>query len=721
MRLDQTAQWQQQPSGFGGPNAFPPPSQPPHGLPPKGRAWYNPLRWGWRRIALACIALLMLLIAWLAITAPLSKSLQPIAAPSLTLLSADGVPIARRGADIRAPVKISELPAHVPNAFIAIEDKRFNSHLGVSARGIARAAWRNVGAGGVKEGGSTITQQLAKISFLSSERTMGRKAQEVLIAFWLEAWLDKEQILERYLSNVYLGDNVYGLRAASQHYFSVPPEKLSVTQAAMLAGMVKAPSRLAPTKNYKLARERAKLVLAAMIDQGYVSKVQARTLKPAKLKVEAQGANVPTGTYFADWVLPAARARGDAEEAYGAQTVQTTLDSRIQKMALQTVRKAGLGAAQVALVAMRPDGQIVAMVGGKDYARSPFNRATQARRQPGSAFKLFVWLAALRSGMEPDDMVADRPLRVGNWQPKNYGDKYRGQLSLKDALALSSNVASVRLAQKVGTENVIGTARDLGVTSPLNNNPSLALGTSGVTLLELTSAYAAVAAGAYPIRPVGLEDEEQPWYQKMWNRGVVGARSDPNFDEMKEMLGAVVQQGTGRAAALSVPAYGKTGTTQDSRDAVFVGFTDDLVVGVWIGNDDNSPLPGGMAGGGMPAKIWRDFTAQAVGSRPAQPTAPPIAAPVQVQAGDGNASATLPVEGMDIGVSVDQNGFTVSARPSDPGTRPAPEDEPVPDDELPDATLPDGPPAGGRDRDVQRDRDRERARDDADRGTGGDG
>ncbi|HEY0028695.1 MAG TPA: transglycosylase domain-containing protein [Allosphingosinicella sp.] len=720
--MDQIAQWQQQPSGSGGSNAFPPPphGQPPHGKPPRSRAWYNPLRWGWRRIALAFIALLMLLIAWLAITAPLSKSLQPVAAPSLTLLSADGVPIARRGADIRAPIVLAKLPAHVPNAFIAIEDKRFRSHLGVSARGIARAAWRNVGAGGVKEGGSTITQQLAKISFLSNERTMTRKGQEVLIAFWLEAWLDKEQILERYLSNVYLGDNVYGLRAASHHYFSVPPEKLNVAQAAMLAGMVKAPSRLAPTKNYKQARERGRLVIAAMIDQGFITNAQARALKPAKLKVEAQGANVPTGTYFADWVLPAARARGDVEEAYGAQTVQTTLDSRIQKMALQTVRKAGLGSAQVALVAMRPDGKIVAMVGGKDYARSPFNRATQARRQPGSAFKLFVWLAALRSGMDPDDQVADRPLRVGNWQPKNYANKYRGTLSLKDALALSSNVASVRLSQKVGMENVIRTARDLGVTSPLNANPSLALGTSGVTLLELTSAYAAVAAGAYPIRPVGLEDEERPWYQRMWDKGVAGASSDPNFDEMKEMLGAVVQQGTGRAAALSVPAYGKTGTTQDSRDAVFVGFTDDLVVGVWIGNDDNSPLPGGMAGGGMPAKIWRDFTAQAVGSRAAAPTAPPIAAPVQVQATDANASVTLPVEGLDVGVSVDANGFTISAEPTDPGARRAPEDEPVPEDELPDVILPDGPPTGGRDRDTVRERDRERARDDAGRGTGGD-
>ncbi len=267
MRLDQTAQWQPTPAQYQAPGG--PPQPPPPG-PPK-RAWYNPLRWGWRRLVLAFLALFMLIVAWLAITAPLSKSLQPIAAPSLTLVSVEGHPIARRGADIREPVKIADLPKHVPAAFISIEDRGFQDHLGISIRGIARAAWRNLGAGGVREGGSTITQQLAKISFLTSDRTMARKGQEVLIAFWLEAWLTKDEILERYLSNVYLGDNTYGLRAASHHYFSVPPEKLTIPQAAMLAGMVKAPSRLAPTRNYKQARERGKIVIATMVRDGACS------------------------------------------------------------------------------------------------------------------------------------------------------------------------------------------------------------------------------------------------------------------------------------------------------------------------------------------------------------------------------------------------------------------------------------------------------------------
>ncbi|HYE28038.1 MAG TPA: transglycosylase domain-containing protein [Allosphingosinicella sp.] len=681
MRLDQSAQWQPAPSEYPGPGG---PAQPPPPEPPR-RAWYNPLRWGFRRTILALLALFMLLVAWLAITAPLSKSLQPIAAPSLTLVSVEGDPIARRGADIREPVRIADLPKHVPAAFIAIEDRRFHDHLGISVRGIARAAWRNLGAGGVREGGSTITQQLAKISFLSAERTAARKAQEVLIAFWLEAWLTKEEILERYLSNVYLGDNTYGLRAASWHYFSVPPEKLTVPQAAMLAGMVKAPSRLAPTRNYRLARERGRVVIAAMIDQGYLTRREARRLKPARLRVEREKV-VPTGTYFADWVLPMARARGDA--GYGEQEVQTTLESRLQKLALATVRRAGIGRAQVALVAMRPDGRVVAMVGGRDYKRSPFNRATQARRQPGSAFKLFVYLAALRAGMTPDTPIADTPLRIGEWQPRNYGDRYRGTLTLRDALALSSNVAAVRLSERVGRQNVIRAARDLGVTSPLADNPSLALGTSGLTLLELTSAYAAVAAGAYPVRPRGLEEEEKPWWQRAWQRAT-GTSGDPAFDELREMLGAVVSQGTGRGAALAVPAYGKTGTTQDSRDALFIGFAQDLVVGVWVGNDDNSPLAGQIAGGGLPARIWRDFMSRAVGAAPARSLAPPLQAPI---ASEGmNGSLTVPIEGTgyEVGFEVTENGVTISAQP---GAEP-PADEPPGERPAPTLTPPPAPPA----------------------------
>src|SRR3569623_1899050 len=544
MRLESTTAWEDAPSAYPGAPQPGDPSQPPVKRRRRRRI---------RHVLAGLLAIFMLLVAWLAVTAPLSRSLQPIAAPSLVLLSAEGEPIARRGADIQAPVEFAKLPKHVPMAFVSIEDRGFYHHWGISLRGIARAAWRNMGAGGVREGGSTITQQLAKISFLSAKRTAGRKAQEVLIAFWLEAWLSKNEILERYLSNVYFGDNVYGLRAAAWHYFSHGPEQLTVPEAAMLAGLVKAPSSLAPTHNLAKARARAKIVMATMVRDGVITAARARALRPARLHV-AGARSVPTGTYFADWVLPLARARAQqGDDAYGEQTIPTTLEAPLQRLALQTVRRAGLGSAQVALVAMHPDGRVAAMVGGKDYGASPFNRATQARRQPGSTFKLFVYLAAMRAGMTPDSTIEDAPIKVGDWQPKNSGGHYRGTLTLRQAFALSSNVAAVRLSEKVGRANVIRAARDLGVTRPLADNPSLALGTSGVTLLEMTSAYAAVANGAYPVRPHGLGDPEKPWLQRMWSNYTAGQTREPAFDEMKDLLSAVVTQGTGRGAALQVP------------------------------------------------------------------------------------------------------------------------------------------------------------------------
>lgn len=566
----------------------------------------------WTAIVKLTSGLFVLLFAWLAVTAPLSKSLQPIAAPSITLLSADGAPIAKRGATIEAPVKVARLPAYVPKAFVAIEDRRFYRHIGVDPLGIARAAWHNLRSGGVRQGGSTITQQLAKLSFLTSERTAARKVREVLIAFWLEAWLSKDEILGRYLSNVYFGDNVYGLRAAAHHYFSTDPEKLTVAQAAMLAGLVKAPSRLAPTKNLKGAQARAKLVVDAMADTGVLTAREASRTKPARLRVR-RTRDIPTGTYFADWVLP--EVSGITGDPYGERTISTTLDSGLQREAVRAVRRAGLGPAQVALVAMHPDGRVVAMIGGKDYATSPFNRATQARRQPGSTFKLFIYLAALRAGMTPDTMIEDTPITIDGWSPKNSGGGYRGSITLREAFAQSSNVAAVRLSERVGRDAVIRAARDLGITSPLTTQPSLALGTSGVTLLELTAAYASVAGNNYPVEPRGLPEVRQSWYDRFWS-------NRRSFDEKRtlpmllDLLSAAANEGTGRAAALKLPTFGKTGTTQDNRDAIFVGFAGDLVTAVWVGNDDNRPLPG-VAGGGLPARIWRDFMTAAVNSAPA--------------------------------------------------------------------------------------------------------
>lgn len=601
-------------SGFGGGGGG---DDPPPAVPARRRIRWG--RWIVRGLAVA-ILLFIAAVAWLAITAPLSKSLRPPAPPSITLLAEDGTPIARRGAVIGKPVDVTKLPDHVAQAFIAIEDRRFYSHWGVDPRGIARAAFHNISSGGGSQGGSTITQQLAKNAFLTSRRTFGRKAQEVLIAFWLEGWLTKDEILSRYLSNVYFGDNVYGLRAAAQHYFSTTPEHLTLSQATLLAGLVKAPSRLAPTGNLDGARERQRLVIGAMQEAGFITAAEARRVRPAVLHVQDSDETLPNGTYFADWVLPEARDRagGVATE----QTVTTTLDMRLQTAAERVIKASGLGKAQVALVAMRPDGRVVAMVGGRNYAASPFNRATQARRQPGSAFKLFVYLAALRSGMSPDTMVDDTPVQIGDWKPANADGRYAGRITLRQALAKSSNVVAARLIQKLGVGRVTQAARDLGISTPLGNDASIALGTSTGSLLELTAAYAAVANGSYPVRPRGLDAEESA---DDWLARRLGgpSRFDTRLlDDLRSMLGTVVQSGTGRAAALPVPAFGKTGTTQDGRDALFVGWAGDLVVGVWIGNDDNSPVAG-AAGGGLPAHIWRDFMVRALGlSLPPVPVEP---------------------------------------------------------------------------------------------------
>jgi len=648
----------------------------PRPLPEPGgrtRAWWI------RKALLALLVLFLLLAAWLAITAPLSKSLQPIAPPQLTLLAADGTPIARNGANVDRPVEVEALPPHVVEAFLAIEDRRFYSHWGIDPRGIARAVWSNLTSGRT-QGGSTITQQLAKFTFLSAEQNLGRKAREALIAVWLEAWLSKDEILERYLSNAYFGDNTYGLRAASLHYFYRQPEKLRPEQAAMLAGLLQAPSRYAPTRNYALAEERMRTVIGAMVDAGYLTRAEARAMKSPRLDVRTAD-DLPTGTYFADWALP--QARRMLGTGYSHQTMITTLDSRLQAAAWRAIGRQGLGGAQVGLVAMRTNGEVVAMVGGRDYSASPFNRATQARRQPGSTFKLFVYLAALQDGWDPDDVIDNGPITEGSYRPRNYGDRYSDTITLEDAFARSSNVAAVRLMNQVGHEAVIDMARSLGVTSPLpEGDSSMALGTSTMTLLELTSAYAGVAGNSFPVQPRAFAAQQQGWLARVWDGKDSLSGSDQRAIE--QLLRAAVNRGTGRAAMLSVPNFGKTGTTQDSRDALFVGYAGDLVVGVWIGNDDNSPLKG-MTGGTVPARIWRDFMREALGvtaaPRPsrAEP-APDPSGPVQpldlpelpelplgeggprLRIEEGGAVLGTEIDGLPVELRVDQNGLRLDAQ-----------------------------------------------------------
>ncbi|ESZ88193.1 MAG: penicillin-binding protein 1A [Blastomonas sp. CACIA14H2] len=586
--------------------------------PPRTRGWWA------RRVLAGLVALFLILLAWLAITAPLSKSLEPIAPPEITLLAADGTPIARSGAVVEEPVAVDRLPPHVVEAFLAIEDRRFYSHWGIDPRGLARALWSNI-TGSSVQGGSTITQQLAKISFLTPERSLTRKLREMLIAFWLEAWLSKDEILSRYLSNAYFGDNVYGLRAASLHYFYRQPEKLKPEQAILLAGLVQAPSRFAPTRNWQGASKRAAMVRAAMVDAGYLTQAEADALPQPRLDVHERP-KLANGTYFADWAMPQARAL--TEMSHSRLTLTTTLDARLQRAAERIVARAGLGKAQVALVAMRTNGEVVAMVGGKDHAQSPFNRATQAKRQPGSTFKLFVWLAALEAGMEPDSVIEDSPITTGSYRPRNAGDRYRGTISLEEAFVHSSNVAAVRLFQKVGSEKVIKQATQLGLKGPFTEgDPSLALGSGSATLLEMTAAFAGVAGNQWPVEPHAFKREEQGWFE--WLVDGPDRYSSRVHEQMQDMLRAAVNRGTGRAASLNIPNFGKTGTSQDNRDALFIGYAGDLVVGVWIGNDDNSPMQG-IRGGGLPARIWRQFMGEALPGAVPQRRAAPVAPPEEV-------------------------------------------------------------------------------------------
>jgi penicillin-binding protein 1A len=586
------------------PDPFAP--EPSHDWAAGTYATEQPKRRRWPIYLYSISFLVLATLVWLVITAPLSRALEPLQDPALLLMSDDGHAIARRGAVKEAPVDVTKLNPLTPAAFVAIEDRRFYRHWGIDPRGIARAMFADMRGGGVRQGGSTITQQLAKTNFLSGDRTIKRKAQEVIIAFWLEAWLTKQQILSRYLSSVYFGDGVYGLRAAAHHYFNRDPEKLNLAQSAMLAGMVQAPSRLAPTHNLAGAQKRSELVLEAMADTGAISHERAESTRPARPAVRYS--RVPTGSYFADWIAPYAQQAQDPD--FGEVKVGTTLDWTLQRLAERAVSRTPAGA-QAALVAMRPDGRVVAMVGGKSYSDSPFNRVTQARRQPGSAFKLFVYLAALRSGWTPDSLIEDRPITISGWSPVNHDRIYRGEITLREAFARSSNAATVRLAQEVGRDNVIRAARDLGITTPLPNGPSLSLGTAGVSLLELTSAYAAVASGRYPVVARGLpQAQPSEGLSAFFHReGTLDRRRD--WAPMLDLLYAAANEGTGRRAALAIPTFGKTGTTQENRDALFIGFAGDLVVGVWIGRDDNTSL-GRVSGGTVPAQIWRSFMSSAL-------------------------------------------------------------------------------------------------------------
>ncbi|HVX98392.1 MAG TPA: transglycosylase domain-containing protein [Pseudorhodoplanes sp.] len=552
-------------------------------------------------------------VVWVGAHLPPIQSLEvPPRPPSIQIAGLDGTVLVTRG-DSGVSVALKDLPPHVPNAFLAIEDRRFYEHHGVDPIGIARALVMNVLRRGVSQGGSTLTQQLAKNLFLTQERTLGRKIQEVALALWLERKFSKTEILELYLNRVYFGAGAYGIEAASERYFGKSARQLTVAEAAMLAGIVKSPSRLAPTRNPEGATRRAEIVINAMKDTGLLDAQRARIALSQPARALKQ---VTTGAvnYLADWIMDALDDLvGRVEEDI---VVQTSIDPALQAAAetimLDELTKKGdrFSVGQGALVAMSPDGAVRAMIGGRDYAASQFNRAVSAKRQPGSAFKPFVYLTAIERGLTPDTIREDKPISVKGWRPENYTHEYFGPVTLTQALAMSLNTVSVRLTLEFGPTAVARTAYRLGISSKLEPNASLALGTSEVSLLELVSAYAPFANSGMAAQP-HVVDEIYTKQGKLLYRREAPAPSVVIEPRYVQMMNAMMQEtllmGTARKAELpGWQAAGKTGTSQDFRDAWFIGYTRHLVAGIWLGNDDNSPMKK-ATGGGLPVEIWSRF------------------------------------------------------------------------------------------------------------------
>jgi penicillin-binding protein 1A len=530
---------------------------------------------------------------------------------------ADGRVLATYGELHGDIIHFEELPHSLIQAVVATEDRRYFEHVGIDLRGIARAALANIRAGGVVQGGSTITQQVAKNLFLTPERSFKRKAQEALLALWLERRFTKEEILAIYLNRVYLGAGTYGVDAAARRYFDKSARDLTLPEAAMIAGLLKAPSRYNPAADPAAARARSAEEIDNMVEAGFTDEATARAAKAAPLNLAG---NRPAGgdaRYATDWVV--VRATDYIGVARQDLIIVTTLDPNLQRAAQEALANglAGEGAernaGEGAVVSMAPDGAILAMVGGSGYATTQFNRAVQARRQPGSAFKLFVYLAALEAGMRPGDTVEDRPISIEGWSPRNFDGEFDGPMTLAQAFAGSTNTVAAETAWRIGMGRVIEAAHRLGIDEEMQVLPSLALGTTEVSPLELTAAYAVIANQGVEAWPYVIVEIRTRAGEVLYRREMPPIRRlvEPAVQaDLSGMLEGTIEDGTGRAAMIAWPAAGKTGTSQDYRDAWFVGFTRQIVTGVWIGNDNGAAM-NRVTGGGLSARIWADYMATA--------------------------------------------------------------------------------------------------------------
>ena len=598
----------------------PPEHDPWERVPPRARRpWWFWLATGFGGLVLflsACfVALYYAYAPTFAITADRLGELNRT--PSITLTDEAGQVFATRGAAFGYRVKVEEMPRYLPLAFISTEDKRFYSHSGLDYRGLMRALVRNWSAGGIVQGGSTITQQLAKNTFLTPARTWQRKLEEMFLSFWLERHYSKDEILTLYLNRIYLGSGAYGVDAAAREYFDKSIKDVTLPEAAMLAALTRAPSRYSPEANLKLAQERAAVVLDLMVEEGHISASEARRAKanPAKpvIKPELESAN-----YFADFVMEQLKMLNITPNK--DLVVRTTIDIRLQGIAQKAIvnaldtEGARRNATQGALVAMEPSGAVRSLVGGRDYTQSSFNRAYQSKRQPGSSFKPFVFVAALEAGLTPDDVREDAPYEAKGWNPENYDGRYLGPITLREAMSKSINTVAIRIADEVGRSKVIATAQRLGISSPLEPNRSLPLGTSEVTLFEMTRAFASFANNGNRVEPFAILDVKTSDGTVLFqhrDRPPEQVLSRTTLEEMNQMMYEVVQTGTGQRADLAPrQVAAKTGTSQDWRDAWFLGYTADFIGGVWLGNDDNTPMSR-VVGGSLPASIWKSYMVEA--------------------------------------------------------------------------------------------------------------
>ena len=541
--------------------------------------------------------------------------------------AADGRVIHAMGPSFGEWLRYEEIPPIMRDAMVAVEDRRFRSHPGVDPVGIARGLWISVRGGGRVRGVSTISQQLARNIFLTNDRSFARKVREGILALALEWRFSKDQILELYLNRVYFGGGAYGIDAASRRFFGHSANRLSIAEAAIIAGLVKAPSNYSPTADTAAARERARVVIDLMIRNGTITQRQAAASDPDDVELVRTSERQNSTRYFTDWVLPQLDMLID--ETVQPIDVWTTLDLRMQAAADRAINAHTPQGAQGALVSLDRDGAVRAMVGGRDYVSSIYNRATQATRQPGSAFKLFVYLTALEAGYEPTSIVEDAPITVGGWSPRNDSGRFAGPVNLRQALAFSINTVAVRLSQDTGTRAVADMAQRLGITTRVATNPSMALGTSEVRLIDMTRAYAAISRGGVAVTPYGIRRVTTSDGTLLYQNEADETRvlvAPWVAAQMTDLLQGVVTHGTGRGADLGRPTAGKTGTTSSNKDGWFIGFSSGITTGVWMGRDDNRRLAG-LAGGRAPAQAFHDYMIRAVANRPVEAFTTEVASP----------------------------------------------------------------------------------------------